>query len=119
MCSITWPLEYLEFARLGFANFALGDMISLDIISAITRISLLWATGTVFAYGVTSSGKTHTMHVSWGFQLLRSCRLRFKFLGYLSLSLIYMESWIALFCSASALLYVFIACDFLIISNIL
>lgn len=57
----------LEFARLGFANFALGDMIS-----AITRISLLWATGTVFAYGVTSSGKTHTMHVSWRFSYLEA-----------------------------------------------
>lgn len=36
-----------------------------EVEPAVGLMVLCFCAGTVFAYGVTSSGKTHTMHVSW------------------------------------------------------
>lgn len=54
------------FEILYLINFNLKDLDYLNFLASFeSKTSYINVAGTVFAYGVTSSGKTHTMHVSF------------------------------------------------------
>jgi hypothetical protein len=47
-----------------YCSFSISRYLTFWITSSTLRDLFGWVVGTVFAYGVTSSGKSHTMHVS-------------------------------------------------------